>query len=108
MLNKSMVILMSWVLLVAAVSYLAMLVSLVARLKRDQPEYWVQICSPRLSDPNGQIAIFWKVICGADFPQRLASRYRRELRVVRISLIVGVMIFLIMMAAAFSHTIQSN
>lgn len=98
---KVLFISFSWLLLIAVIVYLAMLVKLIAKIKRVQTHYWIQIDSPSLLDPNGQLAIFWKIICGVGLPDFVASSSKKELVVVRISLILGIITFITMIVIMY-------
>lgn len=107
-LAKPIVILLSWTMLIAILVYLVTLVALITGLKNEQVEYWQRISSPRLLDPNGQISVFWKIICGADIPKNVAAKYKLKLKIVRMSLIVGLSIFFILMAATLSQALHAK
>lgn len=106
MLSTETIIILGWIFVIAVATYLIALVSLVGKLKRTQKEYWAHISSPKLSDPNGQVVIFLKVICGRDFPASIASAYKTELTTVRVALILSMTAFLIYIVAILNARYQ--
>lgn len=89
-----------WCLAVVVVVYLVATVGLVGKLKREQPEYWKEIGAPSLGNPVGQVAIFWKVLCGAELPESISSAYRTQLSVVRILLAATIALIIVVTAVA--------
>lgn len=75
--------------------YLIMIFRLVAKIKSEQTEYWMQIGSPSLSDPNGQFSILWKIIFAADLPSKISTIYRKELVMVRVLLALSMFLLVI-------------
>jgi len=87
-------LIISWLFPISIGAYLLMLTRVIAKIKREQTEYWVQIGSPSLSDPNGQAAVFQKISFGVGLPDSVASTYKKELMAVRILLSLGVILFI--------------
>lgn len=89
-----------WCLAVVVVAYLAATVGLVGKLEREQPEYWEKIGAPSLGNPGGQVAIFWKVLCGTELPESISSVYRMQLSAVRMLLAASVALTIVVTAIA--------
>src|SRR5690348_6222762 len=98
MLPKVTVILIGWVLLVSGAMYLGTLFRIVTLLRRNYVEYWKRIGSPSLFDPNSITTIFPKIIFGRDMPEDAVSLYRPLLWAMRVSLVVGTVVFAFAMA----------
>jgi len=103
---SKVVMALGWLMLVTVVIYLFMLFKLASTLNRDRNQYWVQLGQPSLFNPNGQVTIFWKIICGVGMPNQIMSTYNIQLVSVRISLAVGVASFLALLILAFSGIIH--
>lgn len=98
---KALILLISWLFPITIVVYLLMVRRVVAKLKNDQAEYWEKITSPSLTDPSGQAAIFWKVICGIGVPKSVSSAFKKELMMVRVLLIFGSILFVVIITMMF-------
>lgn len=93
---------LSWFFLIAVAAYLVVLRKMVSKLKRDQGQYWTQIGSPTLSDPNGQAALFWRLICGVGLPEAVAHACGQRLKILRVLLAVSMLAFIAIIAMGYS------
>ena len=91
-------VILSWILFICAAIYLASLFTVVALLKRDYSDYWQRIGSPNLFDPNSIAAVFPKIILGRDLPEDAATRHRITFWALRVSIVISVIIFVLLMS----------
>lgn len=93
---------LSWFFLISVAAYLVVLRKVVSKLKRDHEQYWTQIGSPTLSDPNGQAALFWKLICGVGLPEAVAHACGQRLTILRILLAASMLAFIAIIAMGYN------
>jgi hypothetical protein len=104
---RFLILLVSWLFPIVIVAYLVMLKRLIAKLKSVEPEYWTQIASPSLLNPNGQAAVAKKIIFGVGLPDSIASAYKKEFAAVRILLSLGVILFIAIIAMMYGGAFDS-
>lgn len=102
MLANPLGLIVSWFFLIAVAAYLVVLRKVVSKLKRDHGQYWTQIGSPTLSDPNGQVTLFLKLICGVGLPETVAHACGKRLMILRILLAASMLAFIAIIAMGYS------
>jgi len=91
----------SWLFPISVGAYLLVLTKVIAKIKREQTEYWSEIGAPSATDPNGQLVVFRRIIFGIGLPELIGLTYKRELMAVRILLSLGVILFITIIAMIY-------
>ncbi|MGI2030418.1 hypothetical protein [Endozoicomonas acroporae] len=91
-----MTVIITWLLPISLVAYIATFNAIISRIKKEQAQFWVDIGSPSIFDPNGQMKILSTLIFGIGCPERISEIYQVHLSWVRFLLILNLACFLLL------------